>query len=138
MEALNIGQVAEHVGLQASAIRYYENIGLLPSPPRIGGWRRYDASIVERLRVIRAAREMGFTLEEIRLLLEGCSASAPPSESWRTLAGEKLPQVEDMIARANAMKKLLETGLRCECVQIGDCFGDEGEICRPNGTEVCS
>lgn len=132
MEALNIGQVAQRVGLRASAIRYYENIGLLPIPERIGGWRRYDTTTVERLRVIRAARDMGFALEEIRLLLDGCSASEPPSERWQQLAEEKLPEVENMIARATALKQLLETGLRCECVRIEECFGDDGELCAPN------
>jgi MerR family transcriptional regulator, redox-sensitive transcriptional activator SoxR len=71
MVDFNIGELARQIGIQPSAIRYYEEIGLMPSPPRIGGWRRYEASLVDRLQVIHTAREMGFSIEEIRTLLDG-------------------------------------------------------------------
>ena len=124
MDALNIGEVARRADMQTSAIRYYERIGLLPAPHRVGGWRSYEVGVVDRLRVIRVARDLGFTLEEIRMLLDDFPEETPPSERWQALAAAKLPQVEDMINRASALKRLLEAGLRCECVRIADCFGD--------------
>jgi MerR family redox-sensitive transcriptional activator SoxR len=136
MNMLNIGEIARRAGLQTSAIRYYESIGLLSAPRRIGGWRSYESGVVDRLRLIRVARDMGFTLEEIRTLLEDFPQDTPPSERWRALAAEKLPEVEDMIMRATALKRLLETGLRCECVRIEDCFGDGSEPCAVVNTYV--
>jgi MerR family transcriptional regulator, redox-sensitive transcriptional activator SoxR len=124
----SIGEIAERAGIQTSAIRYYESIGLLPVPQRINGRRRYSEDVVARLNIILAARELGFSLEEARMLIEGCADDTPPSELWRTLASEKLPQVDAMIAQAQRLKMLLEAGLRCECVRIEDCFAGLGGL----------
>jgi MerR family transcriptional regulator, redox-sensitive transcriptional activator SoxR len=117
----SIGEVAGRAGLKASAIRYYERIGLLPEPERVSGQRRYDDSVLKRLAVIEFAQRAGFTLAETRTLLNGFSASVPPSTRWRKLADRKLPEVEALIARATAMKQLLEEGLDCECLSLDDC-----------------
>lgn len=63
MSQLTISQVARQVGLQPSAIRYYEQIGILLSAQRIGGMRRYDTTVLRRLAVIQRARQTGFTLK---------------------------------------------------------------------------
>jgi MerR family transcriptional regulator, redox-sensitive transcriptional activator SoxR len=63
---MTIGQVAKETGLAASAIRFYEQAGVLPRPIRIGGRRQYDSSILERLAVIGRARACGFSLAETR------------------------------------------------------------------------
>jgi MerR family transcriptional regulator, redox-sensitive transcriptional activator SoxR len=125
MRSLTIGDVARRVGIRASAIRYYESLGLLPEPPRDGGWRTFDPATISRLQVIRAARDFGFALDEIRQLLDGFAPDTPPPERWRTLAREKLPEVEAGIRRAVALKRLLEAGMRCQCVRIEDCFLDD-------------
>jgi DNA-binding transcriptional MerR regulator len=78
MEKLNIGEVARRVGIRQSAIRYYESMDLLSPPARTSGWRSFEPEVVDRLQVIRAAREMGFSLDEIRLLLDGFSPDTPP------------------------------------------------------------
>lgn len=121
METIGIGELARRTGLTASAIRHYESLGLLRADRR-GSWRRYDADAIEQLKVIRMARDLGFGTEEIRTLLNGFSADTPPSERWRQLASEKLPQLDALIQHATAMKRLLETGLSCRCVRIEDCF----------------
>src|SRR5438093_169271 len=118
---LLIGEVALRAGLNPSAIRYYERIGLLPDPQRVSGQRRYDESVVGRLAVIDFAQQAGFTLAETRTLMSGFSAKVPPSARWRSLAQRKLPEVEDLIARANGMKRLLEEGLECECLSLEEC-----------------
>jgi MerR family transcriptional regulator, redox-sensitive transcriptional activator SoxR len=129
MVTLNIGELARKVGIQTSAIRYYEEIGLMPSPPRIGGWRSYESSMVNRLQIIHTAREIGFSIEEIRTLLNGFPQATSPSERWRKLAEDKLPEITGIIARATALKDLLEAGLNCKCEDIDLCLSTRGDSC---------
>src|SRR6185312_2833534 len=78
--SLTIGAVARRAGVAASAIRYYETIGLLPTPIRLkNGQRRYEAPTVQRLRVIERAQQAGFTLGEIRELFFGFAAGTHPN-----------------------------------------------------------
>jgi MerR family redox-sensitive transcriptional activator SoxR len=121
MKMLAIGEVARQTGLRQSAIRYYEAEGLLPIAPRRSGWRTFDPGVVDRLRAIQLARELGFSLAEIRTLLTGFSPDTPPSERWRHLARRKLPEIDALVQRATAMRRLLEKGLRCDCVSVHDC-----------------
>src|SRR5262245_16314401 len=109
-----IGQVAREAGLRASAIRYYERIGLLPAPERSGGRRRYGPEVVERLAVIRFGRANGFTLREIRWLLGG----RPYSTRLRGLARAKIRSLDQAIARARAMQAVLQKALRCRCLDV--------------------
>jgi MerR family transcriptional regulator, redox-sensitive transcriptional activator SoxR len=80
MARLTISQVARQVRLQPSAIRYYERIGLLARAERISGQRRYDPNVLYRLAIIQRARQLGFTLTEIRHLFFGFREIARPSE----------------------------------------------------------
>ena len=64
------------------------------------------------------AQQAGFTISEISTLLVGFSEDTPPSERWRLLAQDKLPEVEVLLERALGMKDLLERGLRCECLRL--------------------
>ncbi len=120
-ERLTIGAVARRSGLGPSALRYYESAGLLPPPLRVGGQRRYDAGVLDRLAVIRLVRGAGFTIAETRTLLHGIAPDTPPPDRWRRLAAARLPEVEALIARAQGMRRILETGLRCECATLDDC-----------------
>ena len=130
MGAINIGVLARQVGIQPSAIRYYEDMGLMPPPPRIGGWRTYDSSMVDRLQVIHTARELGFSIEDIRTLLNGFPQGTAPCERWRSLAQEKLSEIANIIAQATALKSLLEAGLNCTCDDIALCLSTKGDSCR--------
>jgi MerR family redox-sensitive transcriptional activator SoxR len=125
MGSMSIGEVARTVGVRPSALRYYESVGLLPSPERTNGRRRYDGEVLrevlDRLAVVRVAQQAGFTISEIRTLLDGFSEDTPPSERWRVLAQDKLPEVDALVERALGMKDLLERGLRCECLRLEDC-----------------
>ena len=125
VEGMSIGEVAGRAGVRPSALRYYERIGLLPAPDRENGRRRYGGEVLrevlDRLAVVRVAQQAGFTISEVRTLLDGFSDDTPPSERWRVLAREKLPEVEALVERALGMKDLLERGLRCECLRLEDC-----------------
>jgi MerR family transcriptional regulator, redox-sensitive transcriptional activator SoxR len=122
MTVLTIGQVSLATGIAPSAIRFYETKGLLVSGPRSGGKRTFTSDAVDALKVIRMARDLGFTLGDIQLLLSGFSRETPPNVRWQQLARRKLREVSDVIARASAMKALLEKGLRCDCVSVHDCL----------------
>jgi MerR family transcriptional regulator, redox-sensitive transcriptional activator SoxR len=120
-EGIAIGEVARMAGINASAIRYYEKAGLLAKPERVNGRRRYGPEVLDILAEIRVAQRAGFTIAEIRTLMNGFSAEDPLSERWRSLARGKLAYVEALIDRAQTMKRLLERGLHCECLSIEDC-----------------
>lgn len=120
-KGMAIGEVARRAQINASAIRYYEKAGLLAEPKRVNGRRRYGPEVLDFLAVIRVAQRAGFTIAEARTLMNGFSAEEPPSERWRILAREKLIEVEALIDRAQAMKRLLERGLHCECLSREDC-----------------
>ena len=122
VKKLIIGEVAREVGMQPSTLRYYESIGLLPPAQRINGQRRFKPEIIQRLEMISVAKEIGFSLDEIKVLLDGLSPVSPPSERWMSIARAKLPEVERVIERAQSMKQILEMGLDCECISIEDCF----------------
>jgi MerR family redox-sensitive transcriptional activator SoxR len=135
-KGMAIGEVARRAGINASAIRYYEQTGLLAKPERVTGRRRYGHEVLELLAVVRVAQQAGFTLAETRTLLHGFSAETPPSERWRQLAAEKLPQLEAQIERTLAMKRLLERGLRCDCLSLEDCALDRDEDPTPAREKV--
>lgn len=107
---LTIGEAARRAGLRTSALRFYEAKGLLPPPPRAGGARRYHPTVLRRLALIDVAKRAGFTLAEIRELLDGFDDAAPGSIRWRAMAARKLRQVEDTIQGARTMQRLLREG----------------------------
>ncbi len=123
MARLTIGQVAREAGLRASAIRYYESIALLPAPERVGGQRRYDAAILERLAFIGAARGLGFALDEIRALLGAGEADAPLAARWQGLARRKLGEIDRVLAEAMIIQQALRDGLECGCADLASCLG---------------
>lgn len=121
MYDLTITAIAARAGVRPSAIRYYESIGLLPAPARVNGRRRYDERVLRQLAIIATAQQMGFTIAEIGTLLHGFSAETPAWARWQLLAREKLPEIEALISRAQAMKELLERSLWCECLTLDEC-----------------
>ncbi len=125
--ALTIGQVAASAGINPSAIRYYERVGLLPEPERRSGQRRYTKETIRRLRVIDVAKRAGFTLDDARALLATGDDGTPAHEQLRQLAQRKLPEVRALIARAEAMTRWLTTASGCNCDTLDVCglFEDE-------------
>ena len=121
MPMLSIGEVARRAGVRTSAIRYYEDVGVLPEPERVGGKRRYDEEVLGRLALIKAAKRAGFTIVEIRTLLGSFPAEVGASERWRTLASRKLEEVDRLVAELGQMRELLEEALRCQCADLDKC-----------------
>jgi len=116
---LAIGEVAERAGMTASRIRYYEMRGLIPEPERAAGKRRYTDDVFRRLAIIDAAQRVGFALDEIRDLLG--SRDQPAHERLRQLATLKLPELDDLIARATSVRRVLKMCSSCDCESIDVC-----------------
>jgi MerR family redox-sensitive transcriptional activator SoxR len=121
MNGISIGTLSRTVGLASSAIRYYERAGLLAKPARQSGQRRYAAAAIGRLRIIKVAREAGFTISETKTFLCGFSETTPPAARWRSLAQRKLEDLSTAMVRIQRMKEVLETSFRCGCLRIEDC-----------------
>jgi len=119
---MTISQVARQVGLRPSAIRYYEQIGVLARATRVSGRRRYDETALHRLALVQRARACGFTLDEIRRLFFGFRGDTPVSERWRRLSDAKLAElaaqravIEDMEATLHRLRS------NCRCGAIDEC-----------------
>ena len=136
MNELTIGEVAKRAGVNTSTIRYYERIGLLPKSRRVNKHRRYEESILQSLAVIDFAQRAGYTLAEINGLFHGFEPDTPPAERWQVLAGQKLPQIDALIARAQEMKRLLEQTQQCTCARLEDCASPNQTVCGHEGTQV--
>jgi MerR family transcriptional regulator, redox-sensitive transcriptional activator SoxR len=121
MYGLSISQVARRFGLRSSALRYYEQIGILGAVNRVSGQRRYDEASLRRLAVIQRAREAGFALEDIRELFAGFRPGVPASQRWRQVSQRKLTEIEDAIARLAVMKDLLQRMGYCRCDALDEC-----------------
>src|SRR5881398_1043098 len=93
--SLAIGEVADRAGVEPSAIRYYESLGLLPRPSRVGGKRRYGDDVLDRLALIALAKDAGFTIKEIRALVSDFAPDSGPAERWRILATRKLAELDE-------------------------------------------
>ena len=120
MNDLSIGEVAQRAGLRPSALRYYESVGILPPPQRVGGQRRYDAAVLQRIARIQLAQRAGFTIAEIRVLLER-SDETPSSALWHAFAPAKLAEIDAEIAEAQRKRGMLEAGLNCHCQTLDEC-----------------
>ncbi len=123
MAAFAIGQLARESGVKVPTIRYYEEIGLLPRPPRTeGNQRRYPASAAERLAFIRHARELGFDLPAIRELLRLGAHPGAPCDDADALARRQLAAVERRIASLERLRRELARMVEaCAGGSIGAC-----------------
>lgn len=107
-ENLKIGDLARATGTKVVTIRYYEKIGLLPPPDRgVGNYRSYDAAALNRLRFIRRCRDLGFSLDQVRELLELSSKEERPCGEVDEITAGHLAEVERKIADLQALAQEL-------------------------------
>ncbi len=114
-DLLAIGEVARATGIAVSAVRYYEDIGLISAAGRIGGKRRFDPATVGRVRFVLQARQSGFTLDEIGTILDDDTGE------WRTLVDRKLEELTERRDRLDAMIATLAEVRQCGCGAVGSC-----------------
>src|SRR5256885_17060422 len=118
---MKIGELAKRVNLNASAIRYYEKLGLLHAPARTSGQRRYSTESIDRGLLIRFAGEMGFSLPEIKVFLSAIRETAPDDPRWKTLAARKIVEMRQVIVRARRLEKLMRGLCQCHCSSLNEC-----------------
>lgn len=104
---MQIGQLAREAGVAVDTVRYYEKQGLLPTPPRRGTYRAYEASDVQRLRFIRRAKGLGFTLEEIASLLDLSAQRHQDMGTVRETAQARLADLDARIAELQRVRAAL-------------------------------
>jgi MerR family redox-sensitive transcriptional activator SoxR len=109
-ERLTIGMLARSTGVATSALRYWEQLGLLTAPVRESGQRRYASSAVRLVGLILLLREVGFTLREIRTLV---ADRAEDPVAWQELYQRKLVELDEQISRAQVARTALAHGLAC-------------------------
>lgn len=121
---MNIGELARTAHTKAETIRYYERIRLLSTPPRTAGnYREYSATHVTHLIFIRRARDLGFSIEQIRALLDLVDQKSRCCKEVDAIAREHLADVKRKLADLAAMRRELET-------IIGQCRNDTVADCR--------
>lgn len=110
--AIQIGELSRRTGCNIETIRYYERIGLLPTTSRRGRFRSYAREDVARLGFVRRARELGFTLDEVRALLGLANGGESRCADVRDLAASHLKDVRERIADLERMERVLADSVR--------------------------
>jgi DNA-binding transcriptional MerR regulator len=119
---LAIGELSRRTGVKVPTIRYYEQIGLLPSPARTEGQqRRYGPDEVRRLNFIRHARELGFEVDAIRQLLVLANHPDHSCGEAHAITRAHLDDVKDRIARLTALRDELEAMVSCDNRSVSEC-----------------
>jgi MerR family transcriptional regulator, redox-sensitive transcriptional activator SoxR len=132
MKPLSIGEVSRRTGIRTSALRYYEEAGILPKAARVAGRRRYDEGIIRRIDALRFAQKAGFKLHEIKTLFDGFGAGTTLSTRWHSLARQKLLELDLLAERIEWMRRALHLGLECGCVRIEDCTLSPADVDKAN------
>jgi len=112
---MTVGQLAHATSCNVETIRYYENIGLMPAPPRTpNGYRSYDERHISRPGFIRRARDLGFTLDDVRALLSLAEPESPACAQVKDIAAQHLMQVRKKIAELGRLEHILSATIaRC-------------------------
>jgi MerR family redox-sensitive transcriptional activator SoxR len=137
MRQLSIGE-ARRTGVRTSALRYYEEAGILPTPARLSGRRCYDADAIRRVEVLRFAQQAEFTLREIKTLFRGFGAETPLGARWKSLARGKLRELDVLAERVQRMRRALGRRLKCGCVRIEDCSLSPSDVPQISGPRTGS
>ncbi len=119
---MNIGEASERSGLPAKTIRYYEDISLVAPDRADNGYRDYSSNDLHRLRFLHRARNLGFSIDECRLLLSLYSDRKRASADVKALAEQKLSEIDAKIAELQSLKSALQPLVDC-------CHGDDRPDC---------
>jgi MerR family redox-sensitive transcriptional activator SoxR len=119
---LGIGEVSARSGLAVSAIRFYEEKGLIASARTPGGQRRFRRDVLRRLAFIQAAQRVGLTLDDIGVALAALpSTSGPTGSEWKDLSASWRPLLDERIALLEALRDQLDHCIGCGCLSLERC-----------------
>jgi len=121
-DLLTVGEVAHRSGFAASALRFYERQGLLHATRTSGGQRRYQRNVLRRLAFIRAARNVGLSLDEVAAALDTLpEARTPTKEDWSRLSRSWRHRLDDEIAALTKLRDGLDACIGCGCLSLRTC-----------------
>jgi MerR family redox-sensitive transcriptional activator SoxR len=122
MSTLTIGQVAERTGAATSALRYWEDLGLIDSVRTSGNQRRYERVTIRRVSFIRAAQRIGLSLEEIGAALATLpEGRTPTAGDWARLSRAWRSRLDDQIRRIERLRDQLDSCIGCGCLSLRTC-----------------
>jgi MerR family transcriptional regulator, redox-sensitive transcriptional activator SoxR len=121
-DLLTVGEIAQRSGFAASAIRFYENVGLISASRTSGGQRRFERNTLRRLAFIRAARNVGLTLDEVAVALAKLPDGRTPTRTdWSRLSKDWRARLDDQIAGLTALRDNLDSCIGCGCLSLKRC-----------------
>lgn len=121
-DPLSVGEIARRSGFAESAVRYYDKLGLVSASRTAGGQRRFERSMLRRLAFIRAARNVGLSLEEIAAALASLPAGRTPTKAdWTRLSRGWRQRLDDQITALIALRDGLDSCIGCGCLSLQRC-----------------
>jgi MerR family transcriptional regulator, redox-sensitive transcriptional activator SoxR len=134
-DLLSVGEIARRSGFAESAIRFYESRGLLTATRTTGNQRRFERSTLRRLAFIRAARNVGLSLEEVAAALASLPAGRTPTRAdWSRLSRSWRRRLDDQIGALTALRDGLDSCIGCGCLSLQRCaFSNPGDRARTGG-----
>lgn len=134
-DLLTVGEIARRSGFADSAVRYYEGLGLLPATRTAGGQRRFERSTLRRLAFIRAARNIGLSLDEVAAALASLPAGRTPTRAdWARLSRGWRQRLDDQIEALSALRDGLDSCIGCGCLSLDRCsISNPADLARTAG-----
>ena len=134
-DLLTIGEVSARSGFSTSALRFYEKEGLLEASRTSGGQRRYPRSVLRRLAFVRAASNVGLSLDEVRSALATLPAGRTPSKAdWRRLSASWRARLDEQITALQDLRDGLSSCIGCGCLSLRSCrLSNPGDAARAQG-----
>src|SRR3954447_2839580 len=118
-ETLSIGEVAARSGVAASALRFYEDAGLVQAERSDGGQRRYERDVLRRVAFIRVAQRVGLSLDEVRSALGTLpDERTPTAKDWARLSRAWRPRLDEQIAVLTSLRDQLSSCIGCGCLSL--------------------
>src|SRR3954453_5684803 len=135
MTEITIGELSERSGVATSAIRYYEDLGLVSSRRMTGNQRRYERAMLRRLAFIRTAQRVGLSLEEIEAALATLPSNRTPTKAdWTRLSRAWRSRLDTRIAQLQRLRDTLDSCIGCGCLSLKRCnLSNPGDVVAPRG-----
>jgi MerR family redox-sensitive transcriptional activator SoxR len=127
---VTIGELARRAGVETSALRYYEQLGLISSERTAGGQRRYARAMLRRVAFVRAAQAVGLSLGEVRVALARLPDERTPTKAdWNKVSATWIRRIDQRIAELERLRETLNSCIGCGCLSLRTC-----RLSNPNDT----